>query len=222
MIRKLRKVLDLNTSLPIENPNIGARKVTTFLTELLKDDRSVKRSRRSRCIWTTKSKFSRNGWFDAECKAQKRLLNNAKKRFVNSPHNHSLQTAYFKTQSDYKRMTKNKKELARQRFHQLLMNTQKNNPRDFWKYISKAKVQRPSKQVLTPQRLFKSLNEEECYGSTLFAGTPLSYVPELDNEITDDEVTQAILGMKANKVPGIDGIPAEVYKLLDNSFISLL
>ena len=28
-------VLDLKTSLPIENPNIGARKVTTFLTELL-------------------------------------------------------------------------------------------------------------------------------------------------------------------------------------------
>ena len=52
-----KRVLDLKTSLPIENPNIGARKVITFLTELLKDDRCVKRSRRSRCIWTTKSKF---------------------------------------------------------------------------------------------------------------------------------------------------------------------
>ena len=108
-----RRALDLKTSLPLENPNIGAKKLTTFLTELLTDDRSVKRSRKSRCIWSTKGKFPRNGWFDTECKAQKRLLHNAKKRFVDSPHNHSLLTAYFKTKSDYKRMTKIKKELAR-------------------------------------------------------------------------------------------------------------
>ena len=89
------------------------------------DDRSVKRSRKSRCIWSTKGKFPRNGWFDTECKAQKRLLHIAKKRFVDSPHNHSLLTAYFKTISDHKRMTKIKKELARPKFHQLLMNTRK-------------------------------------------------------------------------------------------------
>ena len=55
-----------------------------------------------------------------------------------------------------------------------------------------------------------------------FAGTPLSYVSELDDEITDDEVTQAILGMKANRTPGIDGIPAEVYKVFNSNFMSLL
>jgi hypothetical protein len=40
-------------------------------------------------------------------------------------------------------------------------------------------------------------------------------VPELDSEICDDEVMQAIARLKSNRAPGIDGLPAEVYKSLN-------
>ena len=50
----------------------------------------------------------------------------------------------------------------------------------------------------------------------------LPYVSELDDPISHDEVLQAIVRLKSKRAPGIDGIPAEVYKALSGYFTSLL
>ena len=49
-----------------------------------------------------------------------------------------------------------------------------------------------------------------------------SYVPELDEVISFEEVCMAIKSMKTRKSPGVDGISAEVYKALHDNLVNLL
>ena len=76
---------------------------------------------------------------------------------------------------------------------------------------------------INPQALlnhFKTLNEINITPDlTNIPNISLPYVPELDDEITyDHEVKQAINRLKTNRAPGIDAIPAEVYKALNPFF----
>ena len=48
------------------------------------------------------------------------------------------------------------------------------------------------------------------------------YVPVLDEEITEEEVSMAIHNMKANTASGDDGIPPGVYKSFNEQLITLL
>ena len=49
-----------------------------------------------------------------------------------------------------------------------------------------------------------------------------SYVPELDEVISFDEVCIAIKSMESHKSPGVDGISAQVYKVLPDHLVHLL
>ena len=49
-----------------------------------------------------------------------------------------------------------------------------------------------------------------------------SYVPELDEVISFDEVYIAIKSMESHKSPGVDGISAQVYKVLPDHLVHLL
>ena len=68
---------------------------------------------------------------------------------------------------------------------------------------------------INPQALlnhFKTLNETNITPDlTNIPNISLPYVPELDDEITYDEVKQSINRLKTNRATGIDAIPAEVY-----------
>ena len=49
-----------------------------------------------------------------------------------------------------------------------------------------------------------------------------SYVPELNDVISFEELCMAIKSMKSRKSPGVDGISAEVYKALPDHLVNLL
>ena len=49
-----------------------------------------------------------------------------------------------------------------------------------------------------------------------------SYVPELDEVISFEEVCMAIKSMKSCKSPGVDGISAEAYRALPDHLVNLL
>ena len=80
--------------------------------------------------------------------------------------------------------------------HHLLLNTHRNNPRKFWKLLSSAKSMDDTNTPINPQALlnhFKTLNETNITPNlTNIPNISLPYVPELDDEITYDEVKQAI------------------------------
>lgn len=55
---------------------------------------------------------------------------------------------------------------------------------------------------------------------SLFSGTPaLSYIPELDDVITDGEVNHAILSIKDKGAPRFEGMPADVYIIVSFQFL---
>ena len=56
-------------------------------------------------------------WFDAECKKQKRIANDAKKVFNRYPGDESNRVIYFREKKIYKTILKKKKELATKRLH---------------------------------------------------------------------------------------------------------
>ena len=86
---------------------------------------------------------------------------------------------------------------------------------------------KPKKDIpldVNPQILLEHIFVAQNNMSTINYNGPaliLSSTPELDSEICDDEVMQAIARPKSNRAPGIDGLPAEVYKSLNSDFISV-
>ena len=101
------------------------------------------------------------------------------------------------------------------------MNACKKNPRDFWRIVTQAK---PKQNRLTEYDIFSAARLLEHFKKLNMCGeystpmgvitTAIPYIPVLDNLIDQDEVVQAIICLKSNRAPGIDGIPAEVYKVL--------
>ena len=83
----VEKAVILQRSLTSEPPNIGATKLTAFLTELVKDSNGVNGT--EKCNKNHKRKttngFPNNHWFDAEYRAQKRKVKYAKNYFYLSP-----------------------------------------------------------------------------------------------------------------------------------------
>ena len=106
------------------------------------------------------------------------------------------------------------------------MNACKKNPRDFWRIVTQAKPKqnRLTESDISAARLlehFKKLNMCGEYSTPMgVITTAIPYIPVLDNLIDQDEVVQAIICLKSNRAPGIDGIPAEVYKVLNGKPIS--
>ena len=113
--------------------------------------------------------------------------------------------------------------------HTRLLSTCKENPKQFWKLIPKAKVQHQQNSTIAPIQFlshFTKLNEADKLTTPQAADSTSTlisnYVAELDDDIMDDEIVQAVKIIKLNRAPGIDGLTLEVYKELDPLFISIL
>ena len=210
----VEKAVTLQRSLTSEPPNIGATKLTAFLTELAKDSNGANGT--EKCNKNHKRRttngFPNNHWFDAECKAQKRKVNDAKNNLYLNPRD-----------EDKRKAIKKKKQETMYKLHTRLLSTCKENPKQFWKLIPKAKVQHQQNSTIDPKQFlshFPKLNEADKLTTpqaTDSTSTLGNYVAELD-----DEIVRAVKTMKLNRAPGIDGLTLEVYKELDPLFISIL
>ena len=161
-INVVEKAIILQRSLTSEPPNIGAAKLIALITELVKDSNGVngtEKFNKNHKIKTING-FPYNHWFDAECKAQNRKVNDAKNNFYLSPRDEDRRKAYFSEKKIYKRVIKKKQETM-YKLHTKLLSTRKENPKQFWKLIQKAKVQHKQKQHYNPKTMSIPLRETE-------------------------------------------------------------
>ena len=95
------------------------------------------------------------------------------------------------------------------------------NPKEFWALINKERRESKPRVYLDPEILFsfQSLHGIKEPVGGLYQQQMGSYVPELDEVISFEEVCMAIKSMITHKSPGVDGISAEVYKALPDNFL---
>ena len=79
-----------------------------FLTELLRES-STKRTCRTNYKKNSTNTFPMKLWFDAECKKQKRIANDAKKVFNRYPGDELNRVIYFREKKIYKTILKRKR-----------------------------------------------------------------------------------------------------------------
>ena len=83
---------------------------------------------------STLSAFPRNGWFDDECKMQKRVVNSSARECRCDP-DCVRKEKYWRERKIYKELIRMKKRKA---FNIKLSNLRTTHPREFWKVVSKA------------------------------------------------------------------------------------
>ena len=103
----IEKLSNLRQLLLRSSPNVSAQKLAAFLTTAVDNcghgeniNRRIKHPTRYR---RKRMKFPINTWFNDECKAQKRLVNEIKEMFVQQPNDTDLREQYFKVKKVYKK-----------------------------------------------------------------------------------------------------------------------
>ena len=226
----IEKLSHLRQSLLRSSPNESAQKLTAFLTTAVDNcghgentNRRIKHSTRYR---RERTKFPINSWFNDECKAQKRLVNEIKKMFLQQPNNTNLREQFFKGKKVYKKIIKARKRVAEMNFHKNLLTSQNNNPRDFWKTVKDLrKKDKHTETDVNPKEMmshFQNLNMKRSSEQNEPPNAARVNIPDLDREISVTEVEEVLNKLKVNKAPGEDGIPPGVFKALDNTLTEML
>ena len=103
----IEKLSNLRQSLLRSSPNESAQKLAAFLTTAVDNcghgeniNRRTKHPTRYR---RKRTKFPINTWFNDESKAQKHLVNEIKKMFVQQPNDMNLREQYFKKRKSIKK-----------------------------------------------------------------------------------------------------------------------
>ena len=179
-------------------------------------------------------KKTRNKWFDEECRNLKREVRRALNRYsrynfeVNKTYYHEIRKQYFKT-------IKEKRKEYKKSLQDTLI-SHKNDSSRFWSTIrsmKKKKNEQPHIEMKKWKEHFenvlssgyvargKDTEEEGAFGGHEFTGNS-NEVPELDREISEGEVRQAIRSLKNRKSSGLDEIPAEFLKVSETSITPFL
>lgn len=175
----------------------------------------------------------KQAWFDRECREQRTSLRKVLRKFDNDNMD-TDRIQYNQKRREYKELLRNKRHSHRQNIVNALNNAG-NNPTEFWgklrSYLGK-KVQ--SNTILAQEwfdyfkNLFNNLvnnNENE----NLAMGNPDGDVLEirdddedLNADITQDEIYDAIRSLKNNKAAGPDCLIGEFFKNAPGSFVPFL
>lgn len=162
------------------------------------------------------SKFPRNKWYDAECRAAK----NKFRQTLHTPDTH-LRSQYLR---DYKRIVQRKKRTYSEARCARLVDLAKNNPGRFWRLFKRKKSKCPIQdksvwhsyfqQLLNilvhrpTQREYPSDTREIVEGNLGRLGSRFLHL-ELNGDILESEVAHAIEYLKRNRSIDLEGIRAE-------------
>jgi hypothetical protein len=154
-------------------------------------------------------------WFDKECQVKRKELGQAKTRYKKSAYSEIARQSCYQCRRNFRTMIRDKKASHMQLLKDRINNSR--NPGEFWRAV---KSMRRSNFNSNPVTEFYASILPEKSKYTPFEGT---LDPDLDDEISENELHEALSKIKARKAMGPDGIPSEFYKeLFDDGKKSLL
>ena len=173
-----------------------------------------------------KSTARGEGWYDDECRTLKKNAVSKLRKFRKCRNSVLLEEYklakkhYLATYSMKKQFFINKEKA------ELLENVNSNESKEFWRAVSKYTREKPAMGNIT-------LREWETYFKRLFVSPSgqLTYEitrdwnvinDELDLDISIQEVTKALNGVKTNKAAGYDGIPGDFYRVLQKELSNII
>ena len=168
----------------------------------------------------------RNKWFDENCASKRREFIQTRNKFLKTK-NDANRVLFTRARTQYNRCKRKAKMKFKSSEGKRVCDLAKSKPREFWANINKhIKSRKQSSETLTVddffvhfQEVFSGGNPEnvpnqdpnERNQETPQQMTDLTD-PDLDSEITSDEVKSVIFSLKNAKSPGIDNLAAEVFK----------
>jgi hypothetical protein len=180
-------------------------------------------------VYTLGQRLKEYGWFDAECRRERKHLRRSLKLFKDCndvEKADKLRVNYTKNRKFYKLLCKQKQNgKGAQTLETLMINL--NNPRLFWGTIKASICKLPSYSLIDTNQWFHHFknvfdnNSSDVIDHSTSQGTDETDVMNsmfnldtvsLDKAISEDEVMQAIQHLKNGKACGIDGISGEFFK----------
>ena len=190
------------------------------------------------------SRVNQNKWFDTECREVKRQVTRALRRYMCTLSEED-KNVYKEKRSQYQQLIKEKKKSYRQAMQDMLTEKRKNGS-EFWKTIRNARKRNRNQAninigawkdhfanilghrepLITSDRI-----EEDRVNVDYFDQSnndvddqrdTYVYISDLDDQITTNEVRQAIRRLKAGKACGLDDILAEFIKSAEHVVIPFL
>ena len=156
-------------------------------------------------------------WFNNECRAAKSEFKTARNIFLRTK-NDENRKMFVKTRTKFNRVKRKAKVKFKQSEGKNVCNLAKSNPKKIWKSIKKRfKKKSPQSDTLNAQNFYQHFkeiyggideqaqqNEQQDLGN--------NENDELDSEITDSELKEAIFSQKNGKSCGLDNLCTELFK----------
>ena len=180
-------------------------------------------------------KKEKNKWFDKECLQSKKETKNSLKRLNKTNRKKQEQTyeerkkEYLAKKLQYNKLIKEKKKTYKKETQEKLIEN-RNDSKKFWdmiKSITFRQIKLPKIDISEWKTyFFNLLNPQNQSNNQTDVGEEKTYqereVEELDKEINETEVQQAIDKLKNGKAAGIDGTSPEILKLAKPKITSYL
>ena len=198
--------------------------VQLFTSSIVKAADCMRRTVRIR----TGKYVHKNDWYDAECKASKQAAQEAKTQYDIQQDDKVKEKHFLTLRSEYKTITRGKRRQSkRDKLTKLIQN--KNDGEKFWSTI---KSLRPNVKVSPNihhekwKKHFENVFEEnktmENADSKQEKEMDYIYEPALDNDITQEEVKEAVRSLKTGKASGLDEVCGEFLKHSEDITVPLL
>ena len=210
-----------------EDIDLGVEKFNSIMAKANKPmELNIDLSMRNKC---------RQGWFDKECLLKKKEVKKNLEKFTslnnrtNINKRDRLRKEYLDSKITYQKLLRDKRKKYNREMKDQLKTDSKDSKK-FWSTIKRISARRTPPPNITKERwqnhFTNLLNPQKVSTPTIRDDTPeaeeLIEDPDLDEEITRDEVKRAIDNLKKEKATGLDNISAELLQTAGNRILPFI
>lgn len=166
---------------------------------------------------------AKSKWFDNKCRQARRKSFHWLRKYKKSD-NPRHKVKYAEANRKFKVICENSKENYYKQLEKRISNV--NDSKEFWKLVKELNnIKLVCESNITPnlfKQHFQELLNPHQHALDFSYAPNLVEIQELDKPITAQEITSMLSKTKANKAPGLDGIPYEFFKNANTTFLEEL